>query len=165
MRNVRSYICLFGLLFLSVCLIAQTQSSGYEIVNRIHLDGDGGWDYLTVDEDAGLLYVSHGTMVQVVDVKTDKLIATIEDTKGVHGITIAAEFGKGYISCGRDSTVVVFDIKTFKTLIRVKVNGANPDAILYDPFSKNVFVFNGRSKNVTVIDAKTDKIVLSLIHI
>jgi YVTN family beta-propeller protein len=98
-------------------------------------------------------------MVQVVDVKTGKAIAIIEDTKGVHGITIATEFGKGYISCGRDSTVVVFDTKTFKTLSRVKVNGRNPDAILYDPFSKNVFVFNGRSNNVTVIDAKSDKVI------
>ena len=157
MKKALSYLYLSAFILLSMGLSAQ-EKSGYEIVNRIHLDGDGGWDYLTVDEDAGLLYVSHGMMVQVVDVKTDKLIATIEDTKGVHGITIATEFSKGYISCGRDSTVVVFDIKTFKTLIRVKVNGANPDAILYDPFSKNVFVFNGRSKNVTVIDAKTDKI-------
>ena len=158
MKRALSYLYLSAFILLSSSLSAQ-EKSGYEIVNRIHLDGDGGWDYLTMDEDAGLLYVSHGTMVQVVDVKTDKLIATIEDTKGVHGITRAAEFGKGYISCGRDSTVVVFDIRTFKTLSRVKVNGANPDAILYDPFSKNVFVFNGRSKNVTVIDAKTDKIV------
>ena len=157
MKKALPYLYLSAFILLSIGLSAQ-EKSHYEIVNRIHLDGDGGWDYLTVDEDAGLLYVSHGTMVQVVDVKADKLVATIEDTKGVHGITIAAEFGKGYISCGRDSTVVVFDIKTFKTLSRVKVNGANPDAILYDPFSKNVFVFNGRSKNVTVIDAKTDKI-------
>jgi YVTN family beta-propeller protein len=157
MKKVRSFLYLSIFILISMRMSAQGKS-GYEIINRIHLDGDGGWDYLTVDEDAGLLYVSHGTMVQVVDVKTRKLIATIEDTKGVHGIAIATEFGKGYISCGRDSTVVVFDCKTFKTLSRVKVNGANPDAILFDPFSKKVFAFNGRSKNVTVIDAKTDKI-------
>jgi DNA-binding beta-propeller fold protein YncE len=162
MKGIISLLCLSILILFSATAFAQDKSS-YKIVNRIHLDGDGGWDYLTMDDAAGLLYVSHGTMVQVVDVKTSKLIATIEDTKGVHGITIATEFGKGYISCGRDSTVVVFDIKTFKTLSRVKVKGSNPDAILYDPFSKNVFAFNGRSKNVTVIEAKSDKVIGDII--
>lgn len=158
MKRISSILCSFVLIFLCANVSAQDKSS-YKIINRIHLDGDGGWDYLTMDDATGLLYISHGMMVQVVDVKTSKLVATIEDTKGVHGITIASEFGKGYISCGRDSSVVVFDTKTFKTLSRVKVNGSNPDAILYDGFSKNVFVFNGRSKNVTVIDAKSDKMI------
>lgn len=158
MKRSFAVLCLFAFTVLSVSISAQDKG-GYKIINRIHLDGDGGWDYLTMDDAAGLLYVSHGMVVQVVDVKTSKAIATIEDTKGVHGITIAPEFGKGYISCGRDSTVVVFDTKTFKTLSRIKVNGSNPDAILYDPFSKNIFVFNGRSKNVTVIEAKSDRVI------
>lgn len=158
MKKIQSIIYLSVLILFSASISAQEKPS-YKIINRIHLDGDGGWDYLTMDDATGLLYVSHGMMVQVVDVKTSKVVATIEDTKGVHGITIATEFGKGYISCGRDSTVVVFDTKTFKTLSRLKVNGSNPDAILYDPFSKNVFAFNGRSKNITVIDAKSDKII------
>ncbi len=161
MKKISSIIYLSVFITLSLSISAQEKSS-YKIINRIHLDGDGGWDYLTMDDAAGLLYVSHGTVVQVVDVKTSKVIATIDDTKGVHGIAIASEFGKGYISCGKDSTVVVFDIKTYKTLNRVKVNGSNPDAILYDPFSKNVFAFNGRSKNVTVIDAKSDKVTGSI---
>ena len=161
MKKISSIIYLSVFITLSLSISAQEKSS-YNIINRIHLDGDGGWDYLTMDDAAGLLYVSHGTVVQVVDVKTSKVIATIDDTKGVHGIAIASEFGKGYISCGKDSTVVVFDIKTYKTLNRVKVNGSNPDAILYDPFSKNVFAFNGRSKNVTVIDAKSDKVTGSI---
>lgn len=163
MKKISLLLSLSVFVFLSVSVSAQTRIS-YEIVNRIHLDGDGGWDYLTMDEAANLLYVSHGNVVQVVDVKSSvpnaaKVIATIENTLGVHGITIASEFSKGYISCGKDSTVVVFDTKTFKTLSRAKVNGSKPDAILYDPFSKNVFVFNGRSNNVTVIEAKSDKIV------
>jgi YVTN family beta-propeller protein len=157
MGKFKSLTCL--LLFSLLCLAVNAQEkSSYKIVNRIHLEGEGGWDYLTMDDASGMLYVSHGMMVQVVDTKTYKIAAAIENTKGVHGITIAPEFGKGYISCGRDSTVVVFDTKSFKPLNRVKINGSNPDAILYDPFSKKVFVFNGRSNNVTVIDAKSDKI-------
>ena len=158
MKKISLFLSLSVFILLSVSVSAQDKSR-YAIVNRIHLDGDGGWDYLTMDDATNLLYVSHGTIVQVVDVKAGKTIATIENTQGVHGITIATEFGKGYVSCGKDSTVVVFDTKTFKTLNRVKVDGRNPDAILYDPFSKNVFAFNGRSKNITVIDAKSDKVV------
>jgi DNA-binding beta-propeller fold protein YncE len=158
MKKNAPFLYLSIFIFLSASISAQSKIS-YEIVRRLHLAGDGGWDYITSDDAGGMLYVSHDNMVQVVDQNNFTLTATIENTKGVHGITIATEFGKGYISCGRDSTVVVFDTRTFKTLGRVKVNGRNPDAILYDPFSKNVFAFNGRSNNVTVIDAKSDKIV------
>lgn len=134
----------------------------YKQIQKIALTGDGGWDYITVDEETGNLYVSHGNMVQVVSTTTGKELATIPDTKGVHGIALAPEFGKGYISCGRDSSILVFDLKTNQTLSRFKSGGANPDAILYDAFSKKVFAFNGRSSNATVIDAATDKIVANI---
>ena len=146
---------IFGMSF---CLAAQTPTPAYKIVNKISLPGEGGWDYLTVDETGGRLFVSHGNIVQVVDLKTKALVGTIEDTKGVHGITIADDLNKGYISDGRDSSVTVFDLKMLKKLLKIKVTGANPDAILYDQFSHNVFVFNGRTANATVIDAKTDQV-------
>jgi len=134
----------------------------YRIANKIHIEGMGGWDYLTSDDAGSRLFVSHGMMVNVVDSKTGKLIGTIPDTKGVHGITLAYDLNKGYISCGRDSSVVVFDLQTLKTLTKITVTGRNPDAILYDAFSKKVFVYNGRSSNATVIDAQTDKVVSTI---
>jgi DNA-binding beta-propeller fold protein YncE len=138
---------------------AQTARSGYRIADKIHLDGDGGWDYLVVDDSTSRLYVSHGTIVHVVDIKKNKVIATIPDTKGVHGIALARDFNKGFISNGKDTSVTVFDLKTLKVNTKIKVTGNNPDAILYDPFSQKVFTFNGRSSNSTVIDAKTDKVI------
>ena len=161
MKKILATTFLLTALNLSFNLSAK-EKTGYKIINRIHLDGDGGWDYLTMDDAAGILYVSHGTMVQVVDVKSGKQVAVIDDTKGVHGISIAPQFNKGYISCGKDSSVVVFDTKTFKTLNKIKISGANPDAILFDAFSKKVFVFNGRSNNVTVIDASSDKEIATI---
>ncbi|HXB39726.1 MAG TPA: YncE family protein [Bacteroidia bacterium] len=146
-----------AILFCSA-LNAQTKTE-HVIANKIPVEGDGGWDYLTADELSDRLYVSHGTMVQVIDTKTNKVIGTIPDTKGVHGITLAHDLNKGFISNGRDTSVTIFDIKTLKTIGKVKVTGVNPDAILYDKFSHKVFVYNGRSKNATVIDAKTDKVV------
>ncbi len=141
-----------------VTLNAQTFHPGYIISNRIHLDGDGGWDYLTVDAPNNRLFVSHSTMVQVVELQKGTLLATIADTKGVHGIALAADLNKGFISCGKDSSVVVFDMSSYKVNERVKVTGANPDAILYDPYKKIVFTFNGRSSNTTVLDAVSNKV-------
>ena len=111
-----------------------------------------------MDDASGRLFVSHGTEVNVVDVKTGKTLATISDLKGVHGIALASEFNKGFITNGRDSSVTIFDLKTYEKTANVKVTGGNPDAILYDPFSKKVFVYNGRSSNATVLDAATNKI-------
>ncbi|MFI5164270.1 MAG: YncE family protein [Bacteroidia bacterium] len=156
---MKKSIYFFGLaLMLSAFIHAQTKSE-YKIANKFSVKGEGGWDYLTMDDATGRLFVSHGTEVNVVDVKTGKTIATISDLKGVHGIAIASEFNKGFITNGRDSSVTIFDLKTYEKTANVKVTGGNPDAILYDPFSKKVFVYNGRSSNATVLDAATNKIV------
>lgn len=134
------------------------EASQYRIANRFHLDGDGGWDLLAVDEASGRVFISHSSMVQVLNPATGK-VDTIPDTKGVHGIALAPDLNKGFTSDGKDSTVTIFDLKTLAVLTRVLVTGQNPDAILYDDFSQRVFAFNGKSNNATVIDAKTDSVV------
>ncbi|MBC7424920.1 MAG: YncE family protein, partial [Bacteroidia bacterium] len=123
---------------------------------------DGRFDLLTVDEMYGRLYLSHGTEVNVVDLKTNKSIATIPNTLGVHGITIASDLKKGFTSNGKDTSVTVFNSETFQLIETVKIPGINPDAILYDAFSKKVFVFNGKSNDVNVIDAKTNKVISTI---
>jgi DNA-binding beta-propeller fold protein YncE len=138
------------------------QTSEYKILNKIHLEGDGGWDYLTVDESTDRLFVSHSTQVQVVDLKTGKQAGAVSNLAGVHGIAIAADLNKAFISCGRDSSIVIVDLKTLAFVAKVKATGANPDAILYDPYSHKVFTFNGRSANATVVDALTYKVVATI---
>jgi len=155
---------------LSCCLLivsmlklsGQNTKSEYDIVNKIHLPGEGGWDYLTVDEAGRRLFVSHGTVVQVVDLKTGQLAGTINETPGVHGIAIAQDQNKAFISVGRNASVKVVDLKTLAPVTDVKVTGENPDAILYDKFSGKVFVFNGRSSNATVIDAATNAVTATI---
>ncbi len=157
-------------LFVMLCLTlaaagilsGQARNSEYGIVNRFKLEGDGGWDYLTCDEPTGRIFVSHATVVQVIDGKTGKLLGTISDTPGVHGITIAGDLGKAYISNGRDSSVTVIDLKSLAFRSRIPVTGQNPDAILYDQFSHKVFVYNGRSSNASVIDAISDKVAATI---
>lgn len=147
-------ILIFGL---SIGVSAQT--SDYKVTGKIIIGGEGRWDYTAVDASNHRLYVSHATKVHVVDLTTNKVVGEIDGLNGVHGIAFAPEFGKGFISNGRNDTVTVFDLKTFKTLGGIHVTGTNPDAIVYEPFTKRIFTFNGRSSNATAIDAKTDKVV------
>src|SRR5262245_52586052 len=129
-------------------------STGYHILSEIKIGGEGGWDYLTVDPAARRLYISHATHVVVVDIDKNTVVGDIPDTPGVHGIAVAPELNKGFISNGRGNNVTVFDLKTLKPLGMVATE-MNPDSIRYDAKSGRVFAFNGRSRSATAIDAKT----------
>jgi len=131
---------------------------GYKITQRIAIPGTGGWDYLTVDQAARRLYVSHGTQVEVVDVDSKTLVGNIPNTPGVHGIAIAPELGRGFVSNGQASTVTIFDLKTLKKIGDVPT-GKKPDAIIFDPATSQVFAFNGDSESATVISAADGKVV------
>jgi DNA-binding beta-propeller fold protein YncE len=126
---------------------------GFRVINTYKLGGEAGWDYLTAEASARRLYISRATHVIVMDLDSGKVVGDIADTPGVHGVALAPEFGRGFTSNGREGTVSIFDLKTLTTSSKVKV-GENPDAILYDPFSKRVFTFNGRSGDSTAIDAE-----------
>src|SRR5882724_9288861 len=153
---------IFGLL--SVCLLLISVGavakvggpgpSGYHLINTIQVGGAGGWDYLFMDSANRRLYVSHTSHVVVIDVDAGKVVGDIPDTNGVHGIAIANDLGRGFVSNGRGNNMTIFDLKTLKVLGLVDT-GKNPDAIVYDPFSKRVFTFNGRSNDVTAIDGAT----------
>jgi len=132
--------------------------TGYHIVGEIKVGGEGGWDYLTVDSAARRLYVSHATHVVVVDLDANRVVGDIPDTPGVHGIAIAPELNRGFISNGRGNNATIFDLKTLKP-IGTAATGENPDSIRYDAVSGRVFTFNGRSNDSTAIDAKTGKVV------
>jgi DNA-binding beta-propeller fold protein YncE len=148
---------------LVLILAAAAVGSGYKVVNTYKTGGEGGWDYLTADSAARRLYISRSTHVIVLDLDSGKTVGDIPDTPGVHGIAIAPELGRGFTSNGREGTVSIFDLKTLATSSKVKV-GDNPDAILYDPATKRVFTFNGRSQDSTAIDA-TNGTVLGTIKL
>lgn len=149
-------------LFLAVGVLGCTQShSHYRVVRKIHVPGSGFWDYLNVDSH-GDLFISHNKMVQVVSTKSGKVIATMDGLDGVHGIALAPNLNKGFISSGRDSIVAFFNLKTFKITNKVKVTGANPDCIVYDRFSNDVFAFDGHSNCITVINADSAKVVKTI---
>lgn len=151
-------------LLVSAAAFAFAAPPAYKVVNKIKIGGATRWDYAYVDSANHRLYVSHTAQTEVIDTTTDKLVGTIPDTKGVHGIAIAADLGKGFTSDGQDNDVTVFDIKTLKVLSKVKT-GQNPDAIIYEPVTHRVFTFNGRSSDSTAIDAKTGNVITASIPV
>lgn len=126
--------------------------SGYRVASQITLPGAGGWDYLTVDDAARRVYVSHETQVEVLDADTGKIVGTILNTPGVHGIALAPALGRGFISAGKADCVVIFDLKTLKTITKVNT-GKKPDAIVFDPATNRVFAMEGGSDSATIIGA------------
>jgi DNA-binding beta-propeller fold protein YncE len=132
---------------------APAEINVYRASRTIRIGGEGGWDYLAVDEANRRLFVSHATQVEVIDLESGKPITAIKNTNGVHGIAIAAKQGRGFISCGKENTVVVFDLKTLKELSRVPT-GEGPDAIMFDSSSNRVFAMNSHGASATVIDAE-----------
>jgi YVTN family beta-propeller protein len=145
------------MLCLHQAAVAAPPTDGYSIVKKIPIPGEGSWDYLSVDEGARRLYVSHGTQVEVVDVDSGAVVGNIPNTPGVHGIAVAAELGRGFVSNGKASTVTIFDLNTLKPIADVPT-GQKPDAIIFDPATSRVFAFNGGSNSATAIDAATGKV-------
>lgn len=155
-------LCLRGIALVVFCLpllaVPRPSNGDYEITKKIEIPGQGSWDYLTVDEAARRLYVSHGTQVEVLDVDSGTIVGKIPNTLGVHGIAIAPDQAHGFVSNGQSSTVTVFDLKTLKPIGEVAV-GKKPDAIIYDPATSRVFAFNGGDNSASVISASDAKVV------
>jgi hypothetical protein len=147
-----------------LCFLFSTSvlaEDSYHLVKKIPIPGQGGFDYLAVDEETRRLYVSHGIQVEVLDVDSGAIVGKIPNTLGVHGIAIVPEFGRGCISDGKTSTVTIFDLKTLKAIAEVPT-GKKPDAIVYDAATKQVLVFNGGGDSTTVISAADGKVTATL---
>lgn len=133
----------------------------YQVIDQWKIGGEGFWDYLTVDASAHRLYITHGVKVEVVDTESGKVVGDIRGLHGIHGVALDDEGKYGYISDGGGDAVVVFDRKTLEKVARVEA-GKNPDGIVYEPATKTVWAFNGRSKDATVIDTVARKVVATI---
>jgi len=136
---------------------AASSNNGYTITKKIPIPGQGSWDYLTVDESARRLYVTHGTQVEVLDVDSGAVVGKIDKLHGIHGVALAPELGRGFVTNGQTSSVTVFDLKTLKAIQEIPT-GKKPDAIIYDPATSRVFAFNGDANSATAIEAATGKV-------
>jgi DNA-binding beta-propeller fold protein YncE len=154
-----------ALLALGAAAPAWAQASagtGYHVAKTIDIGGEGGWDYLAYEPSRHHLFVSHSTEVDVVDPDSGAVVGRIPDTPGVHGIAIADDIGRGFVSDGRDSSVTIFDLATLRTLAKVHVPARNPDAIMYDSVTGRVFTFNGGSGTATALDGRKGTVIGSV---
>lgn len=133
----------------------------YRVVKQWKIGGIGGWDYLTTDPASHRLYITHGPRVEVLDSNSGEVIGAITGLKGTHGVALDPEGRFGYISDGGANAVVIFDRHTLATIGSIPA-GTNPDGITYEPVTKTVWAFNGRSKNVTVIDTASRSVVATI---
>ena len=153
-RTLLPALILFG----SVATFAQKP---YSVLTQWKIGGEGGWDYLTSDPAAHRLYVTHGPRVEVLDSDTGKVVGSITGLKGTHGVALDDSGKYGYVSDGGANAVVVFDRSTFATVASIPA-GTNPDGIVFEPKTKTVWAFNGRSSNATVIDTAERKAVATI---
>ena len=157
---------IFGRLMIGVSLIligafayTMAASSGYHLLKKYSFGAAEGstqeyFDYITVDSSARRVYLSRGTEIKVLDADNGAVIGNITGLKRDHGVAIAGEFGRGFISDGALGKVVIFDLRTLKVIGEVKADN-DADCVIYDPASKRVFVMNGDPHTSTVIDAKS----------
>ncbi len=139
---------------------AAAPPAGYHLVHTYRLGGAGFWDYLMLDAGARRLYISRGDHVVVMDVDTGKVVGDIPDGHREHGIALAPELDRGFVSDGTDpSHVIVFDMKTLKVITVVQMPNKDSDCIIYDPATQRVFTFNGDDQSATAIDARTDRVL------
>ena len=137
-------------------------SEKMQVLQHWKLGGEGGWDYLLADPGKERLFISRATRVDVVSTESGKLVGSIANTQGVHGIALAQALNRGYTSNGRANSVTVFDLESLKVIQETKIPGGNPDAILYEPVGKHVFTFNGASKDVSVLDGSSLAVIATI---
>ena len=146
MKRLAMFLACAALLASSACA-----APNYQLTKKVPVPGTGGWDYVAVDVAARRVYITHATQVDVLDADSLALVGTIPNVSGAHGVAIVSEFGRGYISSGKSDSVIPFDLKTLKPLPEIKV-GKKPDAIAYEPLTKRVYVMNGDSDSITVLN-------------
>ena len=165
MKHMSAMLVAISLVLLTLCATGsagpvQCEKPGtYRLLKKHVFGGEGGWDYLALDARSRLLYVTHGDVVEILNVDTGIKGKSLAGVKGAHGVAFAPERGRGYISNGKGDSVTVFDLATHDVLAEIPSSGKNPDCIMYDAFSGRVFTFNGGTANATAIDAETNKIV------
>jgi YVTN family beta-propeller protein len=144
-----------------LCPYSLHAQSQYHIVDRWKVGGQGGWDYLLADGPAHRLYVTHNARVEVLDTQTGKVVGALTGLRGTHGVALDTDGKTGYISDGADNAVVVFDRSNLNVLAKIPT-GTNPDGIVFEPSTRTIWAFNGKSKDASVIDAASRKVIATI---
>jgi len=165
MAHVLGPVPRLALAFVAAVLVASAMAAGaggaagYAVAQRFVLGGPGRWDYTTYDAQRHRLYVTRGDYVDVLETAPLRKVGEIPGTSGVHGVALAQDLRRGYTSNGKADSITVFDLDTLAVTGEYKVAGHNPDAILYDGATQHLLAFNGRSKDLDILDARAGKVL------
>src|SRR3984885_4622234 len=156
MRFYREVVAAAVLSLATVCA-----AQNYHVAEHWKVGGQGGWVYLLSDDAAHRLYITHNARVEVVDSTTGKPVGAITGLKSTHGIALNSDGKTGYISDGAGNAIVVFNRADFSVQATVAA-GTNPDGIAFEPATKTVWAFNGKSKDISVMDSASNAIVATI---
>jgi hypothetical protein len=150
-------------IILGALALAAEGMGGYHLLQHYAFGAAEGssreyFDYITVDSAARHVYLFHGSEVKVIDADNGSLIGNVPGLKQDHGVAIASEFGRGFITDGAQGKVIIFDLKTLRVVGEAKADH-DADGVVYDPASKRIFAMNGDPNSCTVIDAKSGTVV------
>ncbi|HZR64750.1 MAG TPA: hypothetical protein VFA85_06335 [Terriglobales bacterium] len=147
-----------ALIFLLTSTALSATAPGFKLTRKYPVPGDGGFDYIVFDPPSKRLYVSHGTELDVLDADSGKLLGVIPNTPVAHGTAIVPGVHRGFVTAGGNSTVVVFDTDSLKTVKTLSVD-KDPDFITYDPQTNRVFVCHGDAEELTAIDPEKEEVI------
>jgi YVTN family beta-propeller protein len=150
-----------SILLLAVIAAAPLAAQKYQITHTYTVGGEGGWDYVVPDPANHRLFIARQNRVSVVDMNNGRLIAEIPGINGAHGTAIVSDIGRGFATSGNDSSILMFDAKSYKGLLKIRA-GDDADAIIYDPSSKHVFSFNGDANTATVVDPRRGTVIANI---
>ena len=139
--------------FVAAPSLSAQSSQSYEITHTYNVGGEGGWDYVVPDAANHRLFIGRQNRVMVVDMNNGRLIGEVTGINGAHGTAIVADIGRGFATSGNDSSIMMFDLKSYKSLLRIPA-AEDADAIIYDHVSKRVFSFNGDANSTTVVEPR-----------
>ena len=149
------------LLAASLLLAPSLSAQAYYITHTYNVGGEGGWDYILTDAPNHRLFVARQNRVMVVDMNDGRMIAEIPGLNGAHGIALVPEIGRGFATSGNDSSILMFDSKSYKGLLKIRA-GDDADAIIYDPASKRIYSFNGDANTSTAVDPRRGTVVANI---
>jgi DNA-binding beta-propeller fold protein YncE len=159
MKSVLNKILTLTCLFVA----GRAFAGDYHVAASYAIDGDGSYDYVRFDAAAHRLYIAHEKRMEVLDSDSGKKIGEIGPTDRAHGVALVPEVGRGFVSSGNNRSVVMFDLKTLKTLGVIKPTGVKPDSIQYDPETKLVYCVNGGSTgDISLIDPAKGAIIQTI---
>jgi YVTN family beta-propeller protein len=166
MHGIARRLAVVSVWIIGVCILATATTAGYHLLKKYPFGAAPGtkseyFDYIMVDSSARRVYLSRGTEILVINADTGAEIGTITGLKRDHGVAVAAEFDRGFISDGEQGKVIIFDLKTLRVVGEAKA-ADDADCVIYDPASKRVFVMEGDPNSATVIDAKTGSVVQTI---